>query len=223
MPSRAPNREEEFELVLGNKQLLSLFFIVVGFFAAFFSVGYMVGFGHGEKAGDEAGIAKVEEPAPKPEEPRLPATLMQEPPEPPPARPAAEDAKPSPAVHTPAPEPEPVQKAEAPKAKQTVPEKPSPTASAPPAQPAPKPTATPAAAPPSSGSYYLQVAALRAVSDANQLAGRLKSKGYPATVNAGKGDGWQRVVVGPFQSSEAASSFKAKLTKDGFDTMLRKL
>ena len=39
MPSR---QDEEFELVLGNKQLLSLFFVVVVLFAIFFSFGYTV-------------------------------------------------------------------------------------------------------------------------------------------------------------------------------------
>jgi cell division septation protein DedD len=69
----------------------------------------------------------------------------------------------------------------------------------------------------------LQVAAVRVEADATQLAGKLKSRGYPALVSSGKGDGWQRVVVGPFASPEAAQMFKSKLTKDGFDTMLRKL
>ena len=41
--------DDEFELILGNKQLLSLFFVIVAFFAAFFSVGYVVGYGHGEQ------------------------------------------------------------------------------------------------------------------------------------------------------------------------------
>ena len=64
---------------------------------------------------------------------------------------------------------------------------------------------------------------MRVQADAVELAGKLNSQGNPAVVNNGKGDGWQRVVVGPFSSPEAANSFKAKLTKDGFDTMLRKL
>ena len=37
------NDEGEFELVLGNRQLLSGFFIVVILFAIFFSMGYVVG------------------------------------------------------------------------------------------------------------------------------------------------------------------------------------
>jgi cell division protein FtsN len=240
MPPKPSNREEEFELVLGNKQLLSLFFIVVGFFAAFFSVGYMVGFGHGEKTGAESGIARVEEPAPKPEEARLPSTLLEDPLAPPPPITATNKPSPTTAVPNPVAQPAPApstQTAAAPPPKQTTPvssqpaaaPKPSPTAAAttPKASAAaPKTTPKPASATPakaaSSGSYVLQVAALRVLSDANQLAAKLKAKGYPATVNAAAGDGWQRVVVGPFESAEAAQAFKTKLTKDGFDTMLRK-
>lgn len=37
------NEEGEFELVLGNKQLLSLFFIVVVLLGVFFTMGYIVG------------------------------------------------------------------------------------------------------------------------------------------------------------------------------------
>ncbi|MCB1021766.1 MAG: SPOR domain-containing protein, partial [Acidobacteria bacterium] len=128
---------------------------------------------------------------------------------------------------SPKPEPTPVAAVKPPAPKQTAPEKPaavkpSPTASSstPKVTPRPAPAPKPAAA---EGGYYLQVAAVRVASDAAELAGQLKSKGYPATVSTGKGDGWQRVVVGPFNSSEAAQQFKQRLTKDGFDTMLRKL
>ena len=206
----ASNREEAYEVNLGNKQLLALFFIVTGFFALFFCAGYLIGFGHGEKT---PGVVQVAEPEPEPPEPRLPATLRQDPPAPPPPVTAATRPKPQPKSAPP-----PVQKPK-PAPKRTAPEKPSPTTA-----PAPKPAEErpqPAAA--SAGGYYLQVAAVRVEADAAQLAGKLKSKGYPAAVNSAKGDGWQRVVVGPFSSPEAAQSFKSKLGKDGFDTMLRKL
>jgi cell division protein FtsN len=227
MPPKPPSREEEFELVLGNKQLLSLFFIVVGFFAAFFSVGYMVGFGHGEKSAGASSITRVEEPAPKPaERTALPPTLMQDPPAPPPAVPA-ETAKPSPsqaaaATSTPAPSPPKTTPApeSKPKPAQTAPEKrPEPTTAATKSASKPPPTGTA----PDGSRYFLQVAAVRVEADAVELAGKLKAKGYPATVSSEKNDGWQRVLVGPFQSEEAAGSFKDKLGKDGFDTMLRKL
>ena len=37
------NEEGEFELVLGNKQLLSVFFLIVLLLGVFFSMGYIVG------------------------------------------------------------------------------------------------------------------------------------------------------------------------------------
>ena len=45
MPRNAPDASEssEFELVLGNKQLLSVFFIVVVLLGVFFTMGYLVG------------------------------------------------------------------------------------------------------------------------------------------------------------------------------------
>src|ERR1051325_2378000 len=39
----ATNEEGEFELILGNKQLLSVFFIVVVLLGVFFTMGYIVG------------------------------------------------------------------------------------------------------------------------------------------------------------------------------------
>ncbi len=39
----ARNNEGEFEMILGNKQLLSMFFLVVVLFGVFFSLGFMVG------------------------------------------------------------------------------------------------------------------------------------------------------------------------------------
>ena len=41
--SMPTNEEGEFELVLGNKQLLSVFFLVVLLLAVFFSMGYLAG------------------------------------------------------------------------------------------------------------------------------------------------------------------------------------
>ncbi len=217
----AADREEAYEVNLGNKQLLALFFIVTGFFALFFCAGYMIGFGHG---GDgEPGLVQVEEPEPAPPEPALPATLRQEPPEPTPV--AAVQPKPAPKPPPPQAkpaEPKPAPPKPKPAPKRTAPEKPSPAAVAE-AQPPPKPAPAKRTSGGPDGGYYLQVAALRTQADAAQLAGKLRSRGYPATVNAGQGDGWQRVVVGPFANAEAAQSFKSKLTQDGFDTMLKKL
>jgi len=39
----AKNEDGEFELILGNRQLLSVFFIVVVLLGVFFTMGYIVG------------------------------------------------------------------------------------------------------------------------------------------------------------------------------------
>lgn len=204
-----PREEEEFELVLGNKQLLSLFFVVVVFFAAFFSVGYTVGFNHGETA-QQSPLTMAENDAPAPQDQIvLPEALLKDAPgtEPTAAPKPAETAKAEPVKADPKP---------APFRKETEAKKPAPV----------RRTAAPKAKPPaaaSSGpSYHLQVAALRVQKDAELLASKLKAKGYPALVDTGAGDGWIRVVVGPFSGADAAKEYRTKLRGDGFDTMLRK-
>src|SRR3954471_23763986 len=59
----ARNDEGEFELVLGNRQLLSGFFIVVVLFAIFFSMGYIVG-RHSSPGPLEITATAAQEPAP---------------------------------------------------------------------------------------------------------------------------------------------------------------
>ena len=44
------NEDGEFELILGNRQLLSVFFIVVVLFGVFFTTGYIVGRSSGPNA-----------------------------------------------------------------------------------------------------------------------------------------------------------------------------
>lgn len=211
----AKQHDDEFELILGNKQLLSLFFVIVAFFAAFFSVGYVVGYGHGE----QTRAAATDQPIGLPERPLTASAARSAPPPPPPptriAKPVEE--KPTPTPQSAAKEPKP---------------KPTPTAATAPSKPAPKadpPKPTPKAAPPptakpvvSGAAYQVQVAALRVAKDASLLAEKLKAKGYPAAVSD-KGDGFVRVVVGPFASAEMAKDYRSRLNKDGFDTMIRKL
>ncbi len=218
---------EEYELVLGHRQLLSLFFVVVVFFAAFFSVGYFVGFGHGETAGPDPTLATAGVPpaaATPDREVRLPDRLLQ-PVETPGEAPAAQtppaEAKPSPretpvervaAAPPPKPQSQPAAQKAAPKA--------SPTSapSTPLSQPRPA-----AAIPATGGTLHLQVAAVRVAQDAQLLSGKLKERGYPTVVSGDNGDGWYRVLVGPFATREEAEGVKGRLNTDGFDTMLRQL
>ena len=223
----AEQRDGGFELVLSNRQLMSLFFVVVVFFAAFFSVGYVVGFGHGEGSRPAPELAEAPAPAPAQEEVRLPDSLLmpaeaEAPEEPAPAAARAEpkqsprvvETAAPPAKPAPTPAPPPAQKKAA-----AAPAAPATPALRPTEAPKPRPAA-PSAATAASG-YNVQVSAVRVAADANNVAGNLRQKGYPAHIEADRGDGWHRVLVGPFASREAAEESRKRLTTDGFNTILR--
>ena len=95
------NEDGEFELILGNRQLLSVFFIVVILLGVFFTMGYIVGRNSGTLTADVAATpapdgkpqvveppAKIAEPAPAPPAPtetapQQPAKESEPAPEPP--------------------------------------------------------------------------------------------------------------------------------------------
>lgn len=200
MPSR---HQDDFELVLGNKQLLSLFFFVVVLFAVFFAFGYTVGFDRGQQERVET-IAKTETP-PEPE-PRIPDTLLENGPQtalsegPSTAPPQVKVSKPRPPAATPST-----------RRKAAV----QPTAR----KPAPRNTPTGAQV---ARSIHIQVAAIRVRSDARMMVDKLRSRQYPVTLHDQGGDGWYRVLVGPFPDVAAAKKQQQRLKSDGFDTILRK-
>ena len=197
-------RDEEFEIVLGNKQLLSLFFVIVVFFAAFFSIGYSVGFNHGEGAEPTPEQAATDAEAPEVERVPLPEALLADASDEAAAPAAAARAAGKPAAEN-RPAIRPAEKAATP----------------PPAAPPPAPKPNPATAAAPSGTYYLQVAAVRVGRDAELLASKLRSKQYPANVRNGS-DGWHRVVVGPYTGGDQAKPVKGRLKADGFEPMLRR-
>jgi DedD protein len=107
------NEDGEFELILGNGQLLSIFFIVVILLGVFFAMGYIVGrnstpLGTAEVAtarkpdvkplvvDPPAAAPKSEAPAPEP----APAAAEKPKPEPPPAKAAEKAALPPPQQQT---------------------------------------------------------------------------------------------------------------------------
>lgn len=71
-------------------------------------------------------------------------------------------------------------------------------------------------------SIHLQVAALRVQSDAQLLADKLSAKGYPTSLFSQSGDGWIRVLVGPFDTTDTAKEYRRKLKAEGFYSILRK-
>lgn len=232
----AAREEEEFELVLGNKQLLSLFFLVVVLFGVFFSFGYTVGFNRGESSPTQevASAEPVEEP---PQKVQLPEALLREPPKPSEPAPTKSDpvvstaarkepAPSSPARTTPAkqsPKPRPLQQAA--KTEPPPPTKTSaPAKTAPSAAPAPAKTSAPARQPSDqevTNGTHLQISAVRVRKDAEVFVEQLRAKGHPSALSD-KGDGWFRVVVGPFNSDAEAESYQKLLRQQGMDSLLRK-
>jgi cell division protein FtsN len=212
-----PKQEEEFELVLGNKQLLSLFFLAVVLFAVFFSFGYMIGFGRGQS--DRASAIASTEPAETPQyEVRLPDTLLEEAPKP--VEPHAEIERVTTASHqTPASVPERRATAEPPPTPAPD-KKPEPTKAA-----KAEPAATkqePVNSTDVGRSIHLQVAAVRVKDDAQLLVNKLQAKGYRVSLNDKANDGWYRVVVGPFKDEDSAKADQKRLSADGLNSLLRR-
>lgn len=210
MPKAA---DGQYELVLENRQVLTIFFAIVILCGVFFGLGYVVGkntMGYipptetsvaaaaGKKSAIGSEAARQEPAAPQASAPELTyqKTLEEKAPvrlENPPA-PTASETKPV-------------------------------------AEPAPPPTApklvaasntVAAAAPPAPGSVSLQVAALSKKEDADAFLALLKNKSFPATLVTSAGDRLFRVQVGPFASLKDAEDTKARLEQEGFRTITKK-
>ena len=72
-----------------------------------------------------------------------------------------------------------------------------------------------------SGSYTLQVAALRRESDAMTLASHLQRKKFPAFVVSPQGDKYYRVQVGPYADQKSADAAKKGLDGAGFKAIVK--
>lgn len=186
-------REEgEFELILGNRQLLSVLFIVVVLLGVFFAMGFLAGRStSGSTAsakGGESDLPRVVEPA------QTPA--------PPPAEPRTQEQA---AVSAP-----PKQTGEQPAKKAETPEPKAPPPSAPPAKAA------------SSGGYietppagtYLQAAATRR-EDAESMLGLLKQDGLSGFVTPSPKPDMYRVLIGPLAGNELIAAAREKLGNRG--------
>ncbi len=190
----------EFELVLGNKQLLSGFFIVVILFGVFFIMGYVVGRSQSPSTRLAAG-----EPAPPVSDAANPSGAGSPMAGPAPREPAAAPAADQP--RTPSAS-EPVSTAAPPEAA-----KPVETAAAPAPEPA-KP------AEPIPGETYLQVMAVKRP-EAEVVMKTLRDKGFQVVLGPGPND-LVRVLVGPFGDGTALGSAKASLENAGFHPIVRR-
>ena len=179
----------EFELVLGNAQLLSGLFVVVLLFAVYFALGYVVGLNspRSVKLPETAATGQGDRPQP--------VTATQQP-----APPGAAGTE------TPATQPAPDANA----ATQAQPA--APVAAAPEATPTPAPAA-PEVEEPAPGSYW-QVMALKQA-DAEVVVRSLKDKGFSATTAPGRNN-LTRVLVGPYKDTASMSKAKTALENAGF-------
>ena len=179
------NETGEYELVVGNPQLLGGFVIVVLLCAAAFVMGYEVGQNtpHSAKPEADANAPAATQPsdARPPASPVSPSAGAQ-PSDANPAQTADDAAKPVEAP--PQPTTQPAREAAAPA----------------PTPPAPAPVHEEPAAPPASTAFYCQAMAVRQAADAQSLLQTLKDGGMPASLQTGA-DGWVRVMVGPYQDT----------------------
>lgn len=186
--------EGEKELVLGNKQLISLFFVIVALCGVFFALGYMMGRPSGKQlaaipdtsaatpGGTVSPSAAPPQDSQQPEPPRETASSDV------PSAPSQESQPP--ATRT--------------QAARDVP-------------PVAAPAATPAASPsvPEAGATYLQVTALGRV-DADNLVKTLKEQNFPALRSDSSKPDLFRVLVGPYHQTADVADAKARLKALGF-------
>ena len=218
--------EGEYELVLGNRQLLSAFFIIVILFGVFFTMGFVVG--RNSTPGAPVSNAVVT--------PRTDAASAATPSSSPASAPAAapkeepKDAEPAetkPAetkpVETKPVETKPVEsKSQAPP--ENPPEKVEAVRQAPPRRPPAKPpssSGTAVAVNPGPGNMYLQVMAVEQP-QAGVIMGTLKQKGFPVVLAQSPNPSLFRVMVGPYTDQASLGKAKAQLENAGFKPLVRK-
>ena len=205
------SEDAEYELVLGNKQILSAFFLIVVLFAVFFSLGYSLGHSRGQS--EQEIVSEVKPVGGTQGRVRLPDTLLEQAPDP--------ETLPSEAPERPVPEP--MAKDQSPSTSTGTIQK------ADSASPPETSTTTPRQATSTTAvlgeaavrGIHLQVAASRVRADAAMMVEELRAKGYPVVLYEGAGDGWYRVLVGPFSDVEAAKPHRERLKADGLDSILR--
>ncbi len=183
------NEDGEFELILGNRQLLSVFFIVVILLGVFFTMGYIVGRNSGTLTAE---VPATPAPDGKPQVVEPPAKIT----EPAPAPPPPPETTPQQPVKEPEPEPAPVPEP-------TKPEKVK-------AEPVRS-----GASHPSTGQTYLQLAAT-SKHEADIMVDVLRKKSFKAmAAEIDEKPGTFRVLVGPITDT-TANKMRADLQGAGF-------
>jgi cell division septation protein DedD len=225
MNEMARNEEGEFELVLGNRQLLSVFFILMVLMGVFFAMGYIVGRNNPSKeaaeiaarresidanAADKRGSIIVDPNATKP------SAVTEKPAEAPKPAESKSVEMPKPIETKPAelPKAEPPKPVETKQAEKKKPEekkaveKPKPVEK-------PRPVEVAAGGAPAPGQTFLQVIATdKATCDA--IVDTLRKKSYHAMTVPGPSEKIFRVIVGPLADQAAVAKTKIELEGIGF-------
>jgi hypothetical protein len=199
------NEDGEFELVLGNRQLLTVFFIVVVLFGIFFAMGYILG--RPASTAEATTSRKTEKPltVESPARDSNPAPTKADAP-PPPEAPKPVKTEPEKAAKAEPPKPEPAPKAEA---------KTEPKQAAKQEKPRLEPAkpATPATGQPAPGNY-LQLAAI-GQQEATLYVDVLRKKGFKSIAVQHPDKPLFRVLVGPLAEGTMAKT-KSDLKAAGF-------
>ena len=197
------NVDGEFEMLLGNKQLLSVFFIVVILFGVFFTMGYVLG-RHSASGG---AYAQLTSRSATPSAPAQPSGFS--------GTSSPDSAQPAGSADTAsAIEEAPVRTGTQPQQQLPAAEPPKPAVAAPRAM-------AQVPAEPAAGQVFLQATAAKRP-DAELVASVLKQKGFPVVLAPGPTETVLRVLVGPFSGSEALAKARAGLETAGFKPFLRK-
>jgi cell division protein FtsN len=196
----------EFELVVGNGQLVSGFFIVILLFAVGVAMGYILGQNSEKSAKSQQGDAApctAADTRPQPSPPNQQAAATQ------PAatnsgegQPAAGSTDPPTPTTQPAKEPEP--------AAPTPPAKTEPVKTAPPPPPAPNPVVSDAPS-----GFFWQVTAKANQESARATVKALQERGFPAYLAPGPNN-LTRVLVGPYKDTPSKAKAKTDLEAMGF-------
>lgn len=203
----AGDNEKQEEIVLGNKQLLSIFFIVVILLGVAFTIGYMIG--KNTTTVSAANVPAANGPAANGPQPEIVTQPTRSAGPPAAAPPAAADADATPAS------------TDVPRVVGTHPAKPfvEPATKTAEADPLP-PTGEAKPAPPvGSIGTYLQVVALKR-GDADHMVKVLQDRGFPALLGESPKEGLFRVLVGPYGTMADVAESKQKLRAAGFDPIV---
>ena len=200
---------DQQEIVLGNKQLLSIFFIIVVLMGVSFTIGYVIGRNASSvSAATGAGLPPVSvRPSAAPPTSAEPATSDSK----------AETTQSEPAVERGSKQAAARAQPDAPATVRTA------KADAPPPARAAEEEATPARPVSSTNGTgtYLQVASLRK-DDASKLVEMLQGRKFPALLGESPKEGLFRVLIGPYRDNPSLAEAKQKLRGAGFDPIIAK-